>query len=179
MHIILVQICLFFALTASSSLLQVSADPGSNYGYGLTVYTNGQPSSSSSFKSNSGPGQPIATRPNTEKELYVQHNVRPAYDRYQSGAQDADYVAADSGSSSYQYRNQWSPNKRAAAPQQYMNQAPRQPLQHENNNFHAAPTAPQYFPAYNPIQVPLVDATSAGERQHHSGAQAGKGSRRY
>lgn len=138
MHIILVQICLFFVLTASSSLLQVLADPESNYGYALTEYTNGQPSSSSSFKSNSGPGQPIATRPNTDQGPYVQHNTRPAYDRYQSSAQVADYVAADSGSSSYQYRNQRSPNKRAVIPQQYTNQAPRQPLQH------AAPAAPQY-----------------------------------
>ncbi|KAF0770372.1 Uncharacterized protein FWK35_00019697 [Aphis craccivora] len=178
MYIILVQICLFFGLTASSSLLQVSADPGSNYGYGLTEYTNGQPSSSSSFKSNSGPGQPIATRPNTDQGPYVQHNARPAYDRYQSGAQAADYVAADSGSSSYQYRNQWSPNKRAATPQQYTNQARQQPLQRENNNFHAAP---QYYPTNNPIQAPrhhLVDGTSAGERQQYSGTRAGEGSRR-
>jgi len=175
--------CLFFALTASSSLLQISADPGSNYGYGLTEYTNGQPSSSSSFKSNSGPRQPIAIRPNTDQGPYVQHNARPVFERYQSGVQAVDYVAADSGSSSYQYRNQWSPNKRAAAPQQYTNQASRQPLQHENNNFHAAPTAPQYYPANNPIQTPRhpsVDATSMGERQRHSGTEASEGgSRRY
>jgi hypothetical protein len=114
-NIILVQICLFVALIASSSLL-ISADPGSNYGYGQTEYTNGHPSSSSSFKSNTGSGQPIAVRPNTGQAPYAPQNARPAFDRNQNGMQ-ADYVPAGSGSSSYQYRNQQ--NKRSIAPQYY------------------------------------------------------------
>ncbi|XP_060851014.1 testis-specific gene A8 protein-like [Rhopalosiphum padi] len=131
-----IQICLFVALIASSSLL-ISADPGSNYGYGQTEYTNGHPSSSSSFKSNTGSGQPIAGRPNTgQTPPYAPQNARPAYDRNQNGMQ-ADYVPAGSGSSSYQYRNQQ--DKRSIAPQYYSAAADPQHCSDDVDDATAAP----------------------------------------
>uniref|UniRef100_A0A2S2NUD5 Uncharacterized protein n=1 Tax=Schizaphis graminum TaxID=13262 RepID=A0A2S2NUD5_SCHGA len=153
--IVLVQTCLFLALIASSSLL-ISADQGSNYGYGQTEYTNGHPSSSSSFKSNSGTGQPIAARPNMGQAPYVLQNTRPAFDRNPNRMQ-ADYVPTGSGSSSYQYRNQ--NNKRSIAPQYYSAAADPQycsddattaPLQAPKQVWISAAPPPQYYSAPAP-----------------------------